>query len=99
MVTKQQAIAAASQEVAYLNQRWKLLPDPGESAVLLIENLLEAQERLADEERGFVRAQMAYAMSWVQLRRAMGVLLRFDSVPPGCVIIAEGDPDAGAQHK
>ena len=59
MGTKQQAIEAASQEVAYLTQRWKLLPDPSESAVLLIENLLEAQERLADEERGFVRSQMA----------------------------------------
>jgi len=98
MGTKQQAIEAASQEVAYLTQRWKLLPDPSESAVLLIENLLEAQERLADEERGFVRSQMAYAMSWVQLRRAMGVLLRFDSVPPDCVIIAE-DVDKGAQRK
>ena len=28
MVTKQQAIEAASHEVSYLNQRWKLLPDP-----------------------------------------------------------------------
>ncbi|MGB1816959.1 MAG: TolC family protein, partial [Rubripirellula sp.] len=84
MVSKQQAIEAASHEVTYLNQRWKLLPDPGESAVLLIENLLDAQERLADEEQGFVKAQMAYAMSWVQLRQAMGVLLRFESVPEGC---------------
>lgn len=99
MVTKQQAIEAASHEVSYLNQRWKLLPDPGESAVLLIENLLDAQERLADEERGFVQAQMAYAMSWVQLRQAMGVLLRFESVPRGCVFVADEDMNAGAERR
>lgn len=79
MLTKKQAIDAAEREVSYLQQRWKLLPDPNESAVLLIENLLDAQERLADQERSFVRSQVAYAMSWVQLRKAMGVLLRFDN--------------------
>ena len=99
MVTKQQAIEAASHEVSYLNQRWKLLPDPSESAVLLIENLLDAQERLADEERGFVQAQMAYAMSWVQLRQAMGVLLRFESVPGDCVFVADEDMKAGAERR
>ncbi len=99
MVTKQQAIEAASHEVSYLNQRWKLLPDPSESAVLLIENLLDAQERLADEERGFVQAQMAYAMSWVQLRQAMGVLLRFESVPGDCVFVADEDMNAGAERR
>ena len=77
MAAKKSAIDAASREVSYLEERWRLLPDPNESAVLLIENLLDAQERLADEERAFVQAQVDYAMSWVQLRKAMGVLLRF----------------------
>ncbi|MEZ6150325.1 MAG: TolC family protein [Pirellulaceae bacterium] len=78
MTVKKQAIAAAEREVAYLEQRWQLLPDPNESAVLLIEDLLDAQERLADEERAFVTAQLGYALSWVQLRKSMGVLLRLD---------------------
>lgn len=78
MLAKKKSIDAAEREVAYLQHRWELLPDPNESAVLLIEDLLDAQERLADEERALVRAQVAYAMSWVQLRKAMGVLLRFD---------------------
>jgi outer membrane protein TolC len=77
-VAKKQAIDAAGREVDYLRQRWELLPDPNESAVLLIENLLDAQERLADEERAFVTAQVAYAMSWVQLRKSMGMLLRLE---------------------
>jgi outer membrane protein TolC len=88
MVTKKQAIDAASREVSYLQQRWELLPDPNESAVLLIENLLDAQERRADEERAFTRAQVDYAMSWVKLRQATGVLLRFEN-PSHSPLIAE----------
>ncbi|WP_246114436.1 TolC family protein [Rubripirellula tenax] len=82
MIAKKQAIDAAGREVAYLKERWKWLPDPNESAVLLIEDLLDAQQRLANEEGGFVAAQTSYAMSWVQLRHTMGVLLRVeDSLP------------------
>jgi len=99
MVTKQQAIEAATHEVNYLNERWRLLPDPNESAVLLIENLLDAQERLADEERGFVQAQISYAMSWVQLRQAMGVLLRFEAVSDVSTIAAGKSSGLGAARK
>ncbi|WP_442506693.1 TolC family protein [Novipirellula sp. SH528] len=78
MKVKQQSINAQNREVNYLQQRWELLPDPNESAVLLIDDLLDAQERLADEERAYVTSQVAYVMSWVNLRKAMGMLLRFD---------------------
>ena len=72
---------------------------PNESAVLLIENLLDAQERLADEERGFVQAQISYAMSWVQLRQAMGVLLRFEAVSDVSTIAAGKSSGLGAARK
>ncbi|WP_235033115.1 TolC family protein [Rubripirellula obstinata] len=99
MVAKKQSIDAANREVDYLEQRWELLPDPNESAVLLIENLLDAQERLADEERSFVAAQVGYAMSWVQLRKTMGVLLRFDNpnLPPSSPEIWSSDSDVWSQ--
>ncbi len=93
MATKKQAIEAAEAEVDYLQQRWEILPDPNESAILLIEDLLDAQERLADEERAFITAQVAYALSWVQLRKAMGVLLRFD-VPNHAPVIPAPSPDS-----
>ena len=89
MATKKLAIDAANREVAYLQQRWELLPDPQESAVLLIEDLLDAQERLADEEREFVRAQVDYAISWVQLRKSMGVLLRIENPSHSPLIATE----------
>lgn len=79
MIAKKDAIEASIQEVEYLEDRWKFLPDPSESTILLIENLLDAQQRLADEEREYTSAQVGYAMSWVQLRKSMGVLLRFDA--------------------
>ena len=40
--------------------------------------MLDAQQRLADEELAVVTAQVSYALSWIQLRKATGVLLRFD---------------------
>ncbi len=89
MATKKLAIDAATREVAYLQQRWELLPDPNESAVLLIEDLLDAQERLADEEREFVRAQVDYAISWVLLRKSMGVLLRVENPSHSPLIATE----------
>ncbi|NND98462.1 MAG: TolC family protein [Pirellulaceae bacterium] len=79
LVAKKRSIDAATQEVNYLQQRWELLPDPNQSAVLLIEDLLDAQQRLADEERALVSSQVAYALSWIELRKAMGILLRFDA--------------------
>lgn len=86
MAAKKQAIDASNSEVAYLEQRWGLLPDQNESAVLLIEDLLDAQERRADQERKFVQAQVDYAMSWVHLRRAMGVLLRMERSGPAPLV-------------
>jgi len=76
MTANRQSLLAAMREVSYLQQRWQWLPDPNESAVLLIEDLLDAQERVAEEEQAVTRAQVAYALSWITLRKAMGVLLQ-----------------------
>ncbi|MCA9139479.1 MAG: TolC family protein [Planctomycetales bacterium] len=78
LVEKRIAIDAAESEVAYLTQRYQELPGRDDSLILLIDNLLDAQDRLAEQESDFVNAQVAYAMSWVSLRRATGTLLRFD---------------------
>ncbi|MCM2372826.1 TolC family protein [Aporhodopirellula aestuarii] len=76
MTCKRQSLLAATREVVYLQQRWQWLPDPTESAVLLIEDLLDAQERVAEEEQALTRAQVAYAVSWITLHKAMGILLQ-----------------------
>lgn len=75
---KFQAMTAAQKETDYLTDRFKTLPGDDVSANLMLEQLLESQERLADEEFAFVSAQVNYSVSLVNLRRAMGTLLMFD---------------------
>ena len=56
---KYHAMVAVTDEADYLFDRWKALPGADDSAVLLLENLLDAQERVADEEAALVRARSA----------------------------------------
>jgi outer membrane protein TolC len=75
MVGKYHAMVAVSDEANYLFDRWTALPGADDSAVLLLENLLDAQERVADEEAALVLAQVSYALSIVRLKQEMGTLL------------------------
>lgn len=76
MQGRYQAMSAAQTETNYLKDRFDVLPLSEDSAILLLEDLLDGFERLADEESAFVEAQVNYALSLLQLRRATGVLLR-----------------------
>ncbi|MDA7978379.1 MAG: TolC family protein [Pirellulales bacterium] len=76
MASKLAAVQALEAEAAYLEDRWSVLPGEGDSAAQLLENLLDAQERVSDEEAQAVRAQAHYAMALVQLKSELGTLLR-----------------------
>ncbi len=76
MLGKYQAMIAAQNEVAYLQDRFSVLPMIEDSTMLLLEDLLDGYERLADEESAFVKAQTSYALSIIELRRATGTLMR-----------------------
>ncbi len=76
MLGKYQAMLAAQNEVSYLQDRFEVLPMIEESSLLLLEDLLDGYERVADEESAFVLAQTSYALAIIQLRRATGTLLR-----------------------
>jgi outer membrane protein TolC len=78
LLEKKIAVDATESEVAYLTERYRQLPGQDDSLVLLVDNLLDAQERLAEQERELVDAQVNYAISWVMLRKSTGTLLRFD---------------------
>ena len=80
MLGKYHAMLAAADETFYLSDRYALLPGINDSAVLLLEDLLDAQERQADEEAAFVDAQVSYSVSLIRLRKAMGTLLLTDPV-------------------
>lgn len=72
---KQSAMEAANKEVAYLYDRWLLLPIDNGSASLLLEDLLEAQDRLAESELGLLQASLDHSLSQVDFKRAVGSLL------------------------
>jgi outer membrane protein TolC len=76
MVAKHRAMRAAQSEADYLSDRWRVLPNVNDSAAQLLENLLDAQERVADEEQAMVGAQVNYALTLVRLKSEMGTLLR-----------------------
>jgi outer membrane protein TolC len=78
--SKQRSMMAAQEEVNYLEQRWLLLPGDDRAASFLLEDLLDAQDRLATEEFLFAEAQATYAVATMQQKRTTGTLLQYEQV-------------------
>ncbi len=96
MLSKYQSMLAAERESLYLLERWKVLPDADRSSVLLLEDLLDSQERLANEEAAFVGAQVDYVLALADLKRVMGVLMANQIVSPVAFMeAAEAGADRG----
>ena len=70
------AMIAAGNESRFLKDRWKTLANPDDSVTLLLEDLLDSQERLADEEAAFAKAQYDYSVASIRLKKAMGILFQ-----------------------
>ncbi len=75
LLANYQAMVAVADEAGYLFDRWRTLPGADDSAILLLDNLLDAQERLAEKEGAVVRAQVGYAMAIIRLKQQLGTLL------------------------
>ena len=85
------AITAAAAEIRALQERWRLLAGEEQVAGLLLEDLLSAQDRLAEAEFEFATAQVSYNLALVSLERATGTLMacqaqvgRGQTVPRRC---------------
>lgn len=72
---RRSATRAAEIEVEYLTSRWELLPIDNGSASLLLEDLLDAQDRLNDAEQALLESSLEYILSQVAYKRAVGGLL------------------------
>ena len=75
LLANHEAMQAVADEAGYLFDRWRTLPGADDSAILLLDNLLDAQERVARKSSAVVRAQVGYAMSIVRLEQQLGTLL------------------------
>ena len=82
MLAKEQSVIAANANAHYFHRRWELLPGEDRSATFLLQDLLDAQDRLATQEDNFVQSQIAYVMSMARFKRATGQLLQCESVNP-----------------
>ncbi|TVQ01578.1 MAG: TolC family protein [Planctomycetaceae bacterium] len=80
MQAKYQAMQAGHAEVQYITERYRALPGDQASAVLFLDNLLLAQDRLAAAELGFTVAEVTYNLSLTNLKRAEGTLLMTEKV-------------------
>jgi outer membrane protein TolC len=81
MQSRFQAMSAAENETAYLRDRFEVLPMVEDSATLLLEDLLDSFERLADEEAGFVQALVDHAVAIVKLKKnwSPAAIVKFQS--------------------
>ncbi|MEQ8786458.1 MAG: TolC family protein [Pirellulaceae bacterium] len=77
---KRQAMQAALVDVQYLTERWRLLPGDDRSASFLLSDVLDAQDRLALEQIGYLDAQVAYSLAMLELKRQTGTLLQSERI-------------------
>lgn len=80
MVSKYYAMQADQAEIDYLAERWRLLPGDQQVAGVMLDDLLAAQQRLADAEYGFANSVVAYNMAIIGLKKATGTLLDYQEV-------------------
>ncbi len=77
---KRRAMEAANAEVDYLRDRWQLLPVDNGSASLLLEDLLDAQDRLTDSEQSLLQSTLEYGLAQVTYKKAIGGLLTYNAI-------------------
>jgi outer membrane protein TolC len=79
MLSRFQAMRAAEAESIYLSERWQQLPGDDRTTAELLEDLLDAQERVATEEFAFETARMNYMLALIEIKRSTGTLLADDA--------------------
>ena len=78
--SKSKLLQTALDEEQILTRRWELIGGDGSRVGVVLENLLDAQQRRTDAEREFVTAQTDYMTSLVDLQIAMGTLLKHEGI-------------------
>ncbi|TWT50165.1 Outer membrane efflux protein [Rubripirellula amarantea] len=79
---RREILVAATEEERILTGRWQSMAGDGSNVGVVLETLLDAQQRRVDAERDWVSAQTQYVVSLVQLQQAMGTLLIKSGITP-----------------
>ncbi len=80
MQSKYHAMKAAEDDIRYLHERWNLVPGEDRPPSFLLEDLLNAQDRLMSEEFDFAKTQFEYTVSLARLKKATGTLLQHETM-------------------
>ncbi len=76
LLQRHESLAATQAESDFLLDRWQTAPTSDGPAILLLEDLIAAQSRLADEEVATLNAEVEHAMAQVRYLKAIGSLLQ-----------------------
>ena len=88
---KYHSMQAAAKQLENIEKRWEALPGVDSSIGLFLEDVLNAQQRLADAEFEFATAETTYNLALMNLKRATGTLLHHENIQEG-VACADGLP-------
>jgi hypothetical protein len=75
MLCQAHAIMGNLSEIEYLNSRWEASLDEQRSSAVLLDDLLNAHDRLARSEGLYASALVAYNAGFAHLNRATGTLV------------------------
>lgn len=76
VLQRRRALAAVTEELVFLHDRWRTSPDLDGPTIILLEQLIEAQLRRADEETALARAESDFNIAIIQWYRALGKVVR-----------------------
>ncbi len=76
LLQRHESLAAVQGEADFLYDRWKMAPNSDGPSILLLEDLIAAQSRLADEEASLATTEAEHAMAQVKYLRAIGTLIQ-----------------------
>ncbi|MFO1006752.1 MAG: TolC family protein [Planctomycetaceae bacterium] len=83
MLAKQQQIVAATRDTQSIATRWEMLPGADGSANVVLDQLLQAQERQTAAEHEFLLAELTYNLALTNLKKSTGELLRAENITEG----------------
>jgi outer membrane protein TolC len=81
------SMQAASKRLDNIEQRWEALPGVESSIGLYLDDVLVAQQQLADAEYEFAKSETTYNLALMNLKRATGTLLLHENVQHGTAYV------------
>lgn len=81
LLQRHESLAASQAEASFLLDRWHTAPGSDGPPILLLEDLISAQSRLADEENATVIAETDHAIAQVRYLKASGMLIQSYRMP------------------